>query len=93
MTLNGSRLKTITRIKIPENLTIERLPKDSTFSNMLGSYQATYTQKDDEITVTRQLIINPNYPVVSAENYPFLLEIDKALNKDLKQQAFYQITK
>lgn len=89
--LNGHSIKAVTHIQLPKNITINKLPKDFSFANELGEYQAHYSQQGQDITVTRELIIKEKPPVTPAAAYPQLRTLNDAVNKDLRRQVLYSV--
>ena len=78
-------------IKLPPNMKIISLPKNSEFSNSIASYKSTYSQESRTIYVTRKLVdLHPGL-VLEPSQMPAVLEKSKAIARDLRAQIVYEL--
>lgn len=78
-----------TSILFPSGVKIAELPKPVNLQTPLGSYQASYTASDQQVTVKRTLDLN--LPAVcSGEQYSTLKGMLGEVSRDLRTQIAYQ---
>jgi transglutaminase-like putative cysteine protease len=81
-----------THLDFPKTVRITRLPPDVAVRDGLASYQAYYTLNSqlNRVTAERQYVLTPAARLCSATEYQSRQRIHKVLQRDMRQQVFYE---
>lgn len=81
-----------TQIDFPASVRITRLPAETQFHKGPASYEAHYSldAEHNRVTVMRKFVSEIKGPLCSAEDDKGLGEVSRVLQRDLRQQVFYE---
>ena len=89
MAMVSGRREEVTVLRLPDSIKVSAVPNPTVLDSSVGHYESSYTQKGNELTITRVLQLNPP-PVVEAENYQKLRAMAAVVMRDLRLQVVYQ---
>jgi Domain of Unknown Function with PDB structure (DUF3857)/Transglutaminase-like superfamily len=86
----GGTHEEITEIALPEALHIMALPRPTNFAFTFGSYQSSYEQTGQTITIKRTLQTRYPHAPCAAADYASIRQLVNAIERDLHTQILYQ---
>lgn len=89
MVFGGVRITEHVTLKLPADMTIQKLPAPFKFSNALAHYESSMSLQGRVIEIRRQLDVRLPGPTVDAENYQTLRQAAMQVVKDLRGQLLY----
>ncbi|PQV47562.1 DUF3857 and transglutaminase domain-containing protein [Paraburkholderia sp. BL21I4N1] len=78
-----------TIITLPDGVTISGLPKPVNVVSRFGSYSSSYAANGRIVTVTRDLTISIDGPLVQPDQYPEVRKMALTVARDLRSQLLY----
>jgi hypothetical protein len=78
-----------TVVMLAPGMSVKYLPAGAKLQNAIGSYQSSYTQKGNVVTVDRQLIMHPPGPVCVPAQYQLERALGLAVGRDLRSSIIY----
>lgn len=88
--LDNGHLEEQASLQLPANVRLLALPRNVVIDSPLGHYQSDYQQQGDQLRVRRVLELKNNQAVISAERYPLLRQLARAVARDLRAQVLLQ---
>lgn len=78
-----------TIITLPDGVTVSALPKPVNIVSRFGSYSSSYEANGHTVTVTRNLTISIQGPLVQPDQYPEVRKMGLTVARDLRSQLLY----
>jgi transglutaminase-like putative cysteine protease len=82
-------IQEITTLHLPPHLTITSLPPNTTYTNPIGTFTATYISKNHTITRTLHLTIQSTTPTCSPTDYTNRRALSLAIGRDARAALTY----
>lgn len=86
----GGMREEVTQFTLPDNLKISSLPKAAKVTSKFGSYESTYVQESNKITVKRKLDLVYPQATCNSADYVEIKAMASAVSQDLRAQYLYQ---
>ncbi|MGC3980410.1 MAG: DUF3857 domain-containing transglutaminase family protein [Steroidobacteraceae bacterium] len=87
---SGGAREEVTVLTLPSNLKISTLPKATKFDSRIGSYESSYIQAENLITVKRKLELLFTNPTCNSDDYTEIKKLAATVLQDLRAQYLYK---
>lgn len=76
-------------LTLPSGVKVKQLPDKAHLANAVGSYDATYSQSGQTVTVHRELTLAPKGALCNADDYQQMRALGAAIARDFRSQMSY----